>query len=115
MLTEGKKMRISSRNAGLVSVVLVGLLSGCAAYQKCGFDGCPGDAQLSAAVHERAQASSVLRGNLLHIQVLDGVVYVSGMVDSDFEHEQINALFKSVPGVKSVINTTGVTTHGGGI
>ena len=43
-------MNTSQRYCTLVLVILFGALGGCAAYQKCGFGGCPGDKELTAAV-----------------------------------------------------------------
>jgi hypothetical protein len=34
----------------IIALVLPGLLAGCAVERKCGLDGCPGDAQITANV-----------------------------------------------------------------
>src|SRR5271170_7216100 len=68
--------------AGL-ALLLAGMLSGCAAYEKCGFGGCAGDAEISAAVRVRfSQHPGATPAGAVSVQTLNGVVYLYGVVDT---------------------------------
>jgi hypothetical protein len=81
-------------------------LAGCAAYEKCGFQGCPGDAQLSAEVQALiAQHPALQPPNLIYVQTLDHVVYLSGMVDTSTERLLAEAVAQTAPGVRRVVDS----------
>jgi BON domain len=85
---------------------LANAVAGCAAYEKCGFQGCPGDAKLSAEVQALiAQHPALQPPNLIYVQTLDHVVYLSGMVDTGTERQLAEAVARTAPGVKRVVNS----------
>jgi osmotically-inducible protein OsmY len=85
---------------------LANAVAGCAAYEKCGFQGCPGDAQLSAEVQALiAQHPALQPPNLIYVQTLDHVVYLSGMVDTGTERLLAEAVARTAPGVRRVVNS----------
>ena len=87
-------------------VVLANALAGCAAYEKCGFQGCPGDAMLTAEVQALiAQHPALQPPNLIYVQTLDHVVYLSGMVDTGTERLLAESIARSAPGVRRVVNS----------
>ena len=89
--------------------VLAISLEGCAAYRKCGFSGCPGDAQVTAAVQAAyADHAELQPPNLLTIQTVDGVVYLYGLVDTDYQRQMAETVALRAPGVKRVINSIGL-------
>ncbi len=76
---------------------------------KCGFDGCPGDAEITANVRALFSQHPVLEPpNLLNVQTLDHVVYLYGLVDTDFEREIAESVALQAPGVASVVNSIGL-------
>jgi osmotically-inducible protein OsmY len=96
-------------------VILTATLSGCALYHtygKCGLHGCPGDAQITAAVLSRFSQQPDLEPNVVYVQTLDHVVYLRGLVSSGLEIDTAESLARSVPGVKSVVSSIGVSTAG---
>lgn len=96
-------------------VILTGILSGCRlyrTYEKCGLHGCPGDAQITAAVLARFSQQPDLEPNVVYVQTLDHVVYLRGLVSSGLEIETAESLARSVPGVKRVVSSIGVSTAG---
>jgi osmotically-inducible protein OsmY len=100
------------KRAGALALAacLAGALCACAPYEKCGFAGCPGDAQITAAV----RASFVRHPDLgppalMSVQTLDGVVYLYGVVNTDLVREQAESIALQVHGVKKVVNSLGVT------
>jgi osmotically-inducible protein OsmY len=92
------------------TIILACALPGCAAYRKCGFDGCPGDAKITANVRALFSQHPVLEPpNLLNVQTLDHVVYLYGLVDTDFEREIAESVALQAPGVASVVNSIGIS------
>ena len=107
-------MRIPLRAAAFV-VILTGTLSGCAlynSYEKCGLHGCPGDAQITAQILSRFSQRPDLEPNVIYVQTLDQVVYLHGLVSSGLEIDTAESIARSVPGVKSVVSSIGVSTAG---
>ena len=85
---------------------VVATLSGCAAYEKCGFSGCPGDAQISDGVREiLAQHPGLGPVAIFNIKTLDGVVYLGGTVDTDLQKQEAEELAQTVPHVRKVVST----------
>ena len=67
-----------------LAVVVTGTLDACAVYTKCGFRGCAGDANITANVQAQFRQHPALEPpNLLHVQTLDHVVYLTGQVDTE--------------------------------
>jgi osmotically-inducible protein OsmY len=90
-------------------VILTGTVPGCVAYQKCGFGGCPGDARLAAAVRTAFEGHPELEPpNMLTVQSVDQVVYLYGLVDTDFQRQMAEAVAHQAPGVTKVINSIGL-------
>lgn len=93
-------------------LVLAGGLSGCAAYhtyEKCGFRGCPGDAQITAEVQSRFKERSDFEPNAIRVQTLDHVVYLSGVVSSGLEINDAESIAGAVPGVRQVVNSMAIS------
>jgi osmotically-inducible protein OsmY len=97
-------------------LIVCSLLSGCAvynAYEKCGLHGCPGDAQISAAVRALLDQDAAMRApNLIYVQTLDGVVYLSGEVATDLQRETAASAALGVPGVRRVVDIIGLEFSG---
>ena len=84
--------------------------SGCAVYEKCGFGGCPGDAEITGEVRARfEQHPSIGPPNLLGIQTLDKVVYLTGIFDTDYQRKLATSVAAETPGVVKVVNSIGLT------
>jgi osmotically-inducible protein OsmY len=96
--------------AAALALVLTGALCACAAYEKCGFGGCPGDAQLEASVRAAFEQHPELEPpNLLKIQSVDHVVYLYGLVDTDFQRQMAESVAHQAPGVVKVISSIGLS------
>jgi osmotically-inducible protein OsmY len=94
-------------------LILSGALSACAVYRKCGLVGCPGDAQITAAVLAQFREHPALEPpNLLHVQTLDHVVYLSGQVDTEVERSMAQSLALDVAGVTRVVNSINFSYEG---
>jgi osmotically-inducible protein OsmY len=89
-------------------LIVAGNLSGCAVYdtyETCGFHGCPGDAQITAAVRSQFNQRPDLESTAINVQTLDHVVYLSGVVSSGLEIDNAGSLAADVPGVRGVVNS----------
>jgi len=96
--------------AWVFALVLTGALPGCAAYRKCGFWGCPGDAEITAQVRALFEQHPALEPpNLLDIQTRDRVVYLSGVVDTDLERQMAESVAHEAKGVAKVVNSIGLS------
>ena len=97
------------RRCTWVLAILLGALGGCAAYQKCGLGGCPGDADLTAAVESAFKDHAELQPpNLIRVQTVNHTVYLYGLVDTDIQRLMAEDLAKQVPGVTKVVNSIGL-------
>jgi osmotically-inducible protein OsmY len=92
-----------------LAILLAGILQGCASY-KCGFGGCPGDADITARVNALlAQHPALQPPNLLQVQTLNHVVYLTGLVDTVFERQMAESVALQAPGVSKVVNSIGLS------
>jgi osmotically-inducible protein OsmY len=100
-------MNQSARSSVLaLGCFLANALAGCAAYDKCGFQGCPGDARINAEVQALiAQHPALQPPNLIYVQTLDRVVYLSGMVDTSTERLLAESVAQAAPGVRQVVDS----------
>lgn len=82
---------------------------GCAAYRKCGFDGCPGDARITIEVRALLNQHADLEGaNSVRVQTLDREVYLSGLVDTPYQRQMAQMIAQQAPGVVQVVNMIAV-------
>ena len=100
--------------AGVASALA--MLSGCAAYrvyQKCGYNGCPGDQQISVEVRALlSQHAELLPPNLIYVQTLDGVVYLSGQVATELQRDTATAVAREAPGVRDAVDMIALEYQG---
>lgn len=86
----------------------MGILGGCATYEKCGISGCPGDRKITAKVeavfHEHPEL-----GTRVGVQTSDHVVYLSGIVSDPSVIITASDLAEQVRGVARVENTIAVS------
>ncbi|MHB8478051.1 MAG: BON domain-containing protein [Steroidobacteraceae bacterium] len=93
-----------------LGVLAGGALAGCAVYEKCGVSGCPGDAEITAQVQALFVKHPELEPpNLIHVQTLDHVVYLTGLVDTDLEQQMAALVAREAPGVTNVVNSIGLS------
>jgi|ERR1700722_1103175 osmotically-inducible protein OsmY len=95
-------------------LILTDVLCGCAVYntyKKCGFYGCPGDANITATILARFRQHLELEPNAITVQTLDHVVYLYGVVSSSLEIDTAESIARAVPGVKGVVNSAVAQTR----
>jgi osmotically-inducible protein OsmY len=97
----------------IVVAVVAGLLSGCAAYAKCGVSGCEGDKEITAAVEKVIGLyPALLPPNTVRVQTIDHVVYLYGQVNTEVERSTAEEAALSVSGVKRVVNSINFSYQG---
>jgi len=102
--------KIKLLSALALAVTLTGALPGCATYEKCGLEGCPGDAKITANVQARLNQDTDLGPpDSITVQTLNSVVYLNGLVDVGFEKRMAETAARGVPGVTKVVNNISVS------
>jgi BON domain len=92
------------------SIVLSGLLAGCAAQRKCEAGGCPADAGITDHVQSKLnQHPEFGPPYAVRVQTLDQVVYLSGEVSDGLMKRTAEDVARYTPGVTRVVNDISVT------
>jgi len=81
---------------------LTGLLVSGAALAQDGKE--PRDANLAAEIKQHLSHSAFAQGIANRVQVIDGVTYLYGRVDTPYEVFQAEAIVGALPGVTKVVN-----------
>ena len=94
------------KTVAAVSLLILGAgLNGCAVFPKCTPENCASDKQINAEVRKLFNQHTELGAPAeLHIQTINGVVYLNGPVNSEFEVRDAEALARQVANVKDVNN-----------
>jgi len=105
--------RLKSLCAAALAASLGCALTGCALYEKCGIEGCPGDAQITADVRALLdQHPGAAPPGAVSVQTLNQVVYLYGLVDTDLMREEVQEIAMRAPHVKKVVNSIAVLNAG---
>jgi len=92
--------------AAALIMILGAALSGCAVFEKCSPENCATDAKITADVADMLGAHSEFGPpGTIHVQTINGVVYLNGQVNSDMERQSAEALVLRIPNVKDVVNS----------
>ena len=96
---------------GFASVfILTCTAAGCATYEKCGLEGCPGDANVTANVQALFDRHPELGPpNSIGVQTLDHVVYLNGMVAAGMQRQEAESVALEASGATQVVNSIAVT------
>lgn len=95
--------------SGIMILILIGL-PGCAAYDKCGIDGCTGDRKITANVHAALNQHPELgEPNFINVSTVNRVVYLSGHVSEGEMRATAESVARGINGVASVEDTIYVT------
>jgi osmotically-inducible protein OsmY len=90
--------------------VLTATLTGCATYEKCGFEGCSGDAKITQNVQTLFdQHPELAPPNLINIQTLDRVVYLNGEATTGLERREAESVAQEASGVTRVVDLIDIT------
>jgi len=102
-------IRTNNLRALTIALILASLLPACSVYKKCGLEGCPGDAEITAQVQTLLKQHSELQTpTAIGVQTLDHVVYLTGLVDTGLERGIAESVARQAPGVVRVVNSIAV-------
>ena len=89
-----------------IALGLTGVLSGCATYLKCGYAGCPGDAEITSKLEALIQQHPALEApSTVRVHTVDHIVYLYGQVNTEVERSEAEALAHQVSGVRKVVDS----------
>jgi osmotically-inducible protein OsmY len=95
---------------GISVLVIIGALTGCATYEKCGVDGCPSDRKITANVQAGLKQHPELgEPNSINVQTVNHVVYLSGGVSEGAMRQTAESIALQTKGVSHVEDTIYVT------
>ncbi len=105
--------RVTKLPGAAIAIVWLAVLPGCAvyqAYEKCGFAGCSDDQRITRDVRALLNRHPALEPpNLIQVRTLDHVVYLNGLVDTDFERQMADSVAAEAQGVVRVVNSIGLS------
>ena len=109
--SERTPLKIPTRLCGvLFALILASALPVRPSYAACGLEGCPDDVAITTDVQKSFAQYPVLKApSLLHVQTLNGVVYLSGTVSSGLHSEIAESVAHQVKGVTRVVNSISVS------
>jgi osmotically-inducible protein OsmY len=83
-------------------------LSGCAVYHKCGLDGCPEDAQITAKIEALLYDNKAIAVWDIQVQTLNRTVYLYGLVDTNVQRSFIEDTARETAGVEKVVDSIAI-------
>jgi osmotically-inducible protein OsmY len=90
---------------GLAIFLAVGL-SGCVGFGRCSPENCASDKTTLAELNQTLASHRELGAPAaIHTQVINGVAYLTGIVDTDLEVRRAESIASQVPGIKDVVNS----------
>ncbi len=97
--------------AGLI--ILCGATAACAGFGNCAGGDCGGDAKITADVLATLKRYPAAEPpNLIHVETLKSVVYLTGQVDTDTERLTLAAAARRVAGVTRVVDSINLSYQG---
>jgi osmotically-inducible protein OsmY len=107
-----KPKRLSALSLTL-SLILAAGLPGCATFEKCSPENCATDAKIKADVSAMFAAHPEFGAAAeIHIQTINGVVYLNGTVDTELEVRSAESLTRGIDKVKEVVNNLNARSNG---
>ena len=104
---------IKQISALALAMLLAAAMSGCAAFARCSPENCATDKNTLADVnHVLAAHSELGPPAAIHVQVINGVVYLSGLVSTEMEVRSAEGIALQVRGVKKVVNSLSALSNG---
>jgi len=86
--------------------LLAAALSGCVGFGKCDPATCTGDKKITADVYAMIKEHREFGApGSIRVQTFGGVVYLNGLVETDFERRSAESLVMQVANVKDVVNS----------
>jgi len=104
------------RSILILALALVGAVPGCDAWRtvrECGLQGCPDDRRITAEIQSLlAEHRALMPPNMVYVQTLGGVVYLSGQVATPLQRTEAEDVARQAAGVNRVVNTISLGYRG---
>lgn len=104
------------RSILILALALVGAVPGCDAWRtvrQCGLQGCPEDRRITAEIQSLlAEHRALMPPNMVYVQTLGGVVYLSGQVATPLQRTEAEDVARQAAGVNRVVNTISLGYRG---
>jgi osmotically-inducible protein OsmY len=89
-----------------LAIILAAGLSGCVGFGRCSPENCASDKTTLAELNNVLASHRELGAPAaIHSQVINGVAYLTGIVDTDLEVRRAESIAIQVPGVRDVVNS----------
>jgi hypothetical protein len=106
MRYEGHMKNTKRISAVALALVLAAVLSGCVGFGRCSPENCATDKVTLAELNDALASHRELGAPAaIHTQVINGVAYLTGIVDTDLEVRRAESIALLVPGVRDVVNS----------
>jgi osmotically-inducible protein OsmY len=100
----------------ILTLALVTAVPGCDALRtvrQCGYQGCPEDRRITAEIESLLAGHTALQPpNMVYVQTLNGVVYLSGQVRTPLQRTEAEDVARQAAGVTRVVNTISLGYRG---
>jgi osmotically-inducible protein OsmY len=89
-----------------LAIILAAGLSGCTSFGRCSPENCANDKTTLTELNQTLASHRELGAPAaIHAQVINGVAYLTGIVDTDLEIRRAESITLQVPGVRDVVNS----------
>ena len=89
-----------------LAAFLAASLAGCVGFGRCSPENCTTDKATLAELNQSLASHRELGAPAaIHAQVINGVAYLTGVVDTDLEVRRAESIALQVPGVRDVVNS----------
>jgi osmotically-inducible protein OsmY len=96
-----------------LTLMLAAAMGGCESFGRCTSDYCVADAKITADVSALlAQHAALGAPGSVQVQTIKGVVYLNGVVDTDLDRSDAEAIAYQAANVKDVVNSISVRGNG---
>jgi osmotically-inducible protein OsmY len=97
---------IKQISALALAAFLAAGLSGCVGFGRCSPENCTTDKATLVELNQALASHRELGAPAaIHTQVINGVAYLTGVMDTDLEVRRAEAIALQVPGVRDVVNS----------
>jgi osmotically-inducible protein OsmY len=89
-----------------LAIILAAAVSGCVGFGRCSPENCASDKTTLAELNQTLASHRELGAPAaIHTEVINGVAYLTGIVDTDLEVRRAESIALQVPGVRDVVNS----------
>jgi osmotically-inducible protein OsmY len=89
-----------------LAIILAAAVSGCVGFGRCSPENCASDKTTLAELNQTLASHRELGAPAaIHTEVINGVAYLTGIVDTDLEVRRAESIALQFPGVRDVVNS----------